>query len=289
VFCILWNALLAALAGAFTTTVTNEWLTKVIGRPAYLEAMPQMGTYEKKRQDRSRSCLEQSLGFVDFLPLCLYSEPPSTAHDALCGQLLKTTVFLPIELPMMPSGTRSLTGRAVLFGCLYLLAAGAGTAGAEPPAGVWVVAEGMSPFLHDLSLDEVRGRARDEARRNAIEKAVGLFVRGTTILHNAQITDELIASVARGVIEEEEWVDERIEEVSEKRSGPKLAVWHSKVKARVRPVHVERRAGFELRASLNKTVFQEVKPAGLHPSVQRHPGRRGDPPAPQSLSHRQPL
>lgn len=161
---------------------------------------------------------------------------------------------------MMPSGTKSLT-RAVLLVVFCLVAAGDGATAGEAPAGVWVVAEGMSPFLRDLSLDEVRGRARDEARRNAIEQAVGLFVRGTTILHNAQITDELIASVARGVIEEEEWVDERIEEVSDKRSGPKLAVWHSKVKARVRPVHVERRAGFELRASLNKTVFQEGEEA----------------------------
>lgn len=132
---------------------------------------------------------------------------------------------------------------------------------AEPAAGVWVTAEGMAPFVNDMSLEEVRGKARDEARRNAIEQAVGLFVRGTTVLHNSMITDELVSSVARGVIEEEQWLEEHIEEISDKRPGPKLAVWHSKVKARVRPVRVERRAGFTLRASLNKTVFQEGEEA----------------------------
>lgn len=139
---------------------------------------------------------------------------------------------------------------------LTFLALPGGEVRAEQAAGVWVTAEGMAPFASDMTLEEVRGKARDEARRNAIEHAVGLFVRGTTVLHNSMITDELVSSVARGVIEEEQWLEEHIEEVSDKRPGPKLAIWHSTVKARVRPVRVERRAGFSLRASLNKTVFQ---------------------------------
>jgi hypothetical protein len=133
---------------------------------------------------------------------------------------------------------------------------------AEPPTAVTVVAEGMAPFLKDMSLDEVRGQARDEARRNAIEQAVGMFVRGATVLHNSQITDELIASVSRGVIEQEQWTEERIEELRDTgRSGPVVAVYRTKVTARVRPVRVERRAGFEVRGSLNKTVFQDNEEA----------------------------
>jgi hypothetical protein len=133
---------------------------------------------------------------------------------------------------------------------------------AEPPASVSVVAEGMVPFSKHMSLGEVQGRARDEARRNAIEQAVGMFVRGTTVLHNFQIADELITSVARGVIEEEQWIEEGIRDVQdEKHKGQKMHVYHSKVKALVRPVRVERRAGFELQASLNKQVFQEGEEA----------------------------
>jgi len=133
---------------------------------------------------------------------------------------------------------------------------------AESPTSVSVMAEGMSPFTKQMSLGEAQGRARDEARRNAIEQAVGMFVRGTTVLHNAQIADELITSVARGVIEEEQWIEEGIRDVQdEKHKGQKVHVYHSKVKALVRPVRVERRAGFELQASLNKQVFQEGEEA----------------------------
>lgn len=137
-----------------------------------------------------------------------------------------------------------------------------GTSWAEPSPAVTVVAQGQAPFQKDLSLDEVRGRARDQARRNAVEQAVGVFVRGTTVVHNSQIADELVTAVARGVIEEEQWVEERIEEVKgDKQAGPVQAVYRVRLKALVRPVHVERRAGFELEASLNKQVFQQGEEA----------------------------
>jgi len=135
-----------------------------------------------------------------------------------------------------------------------MTAFGAFAAGADK---VTVTTEGTAPFQRDLSLDEVRARARDEARRNAIEQAVGVFVRATTVIHNSQIAEELITAVARGVIEEERWLDERIEEVKTMpASGPPAAVYRSKLKAVIRPVRVEHRGGFEVRASLNAQVFQ---------------------------------
>ncbi len=151
----------------------------------------------------------------------------------------------------------------VWLGVAIGICVGDHTVSAEASAPITVVAEGMAPFLKDMSLDEVRGRARDEARRNAIEQAVGVFVRSASVMHNSQITDELISSVSRGVIEEEHWTTEEIQEVKEgkKRSGPAMAVYRTTIKAQVRPVRVERRAGFELRGSLNKTVFQDMEEA----------------------------
>jgi hypothetical protein len=150
-----------------------------------------------------------------------------------------------------------------LLGVVFGMLVGDNRASAEPPASVTVVAEGVAPFLKDMSLDEVRGRARDEARRNAIEQAVGVFVRSASVLHNSQITDELISSVSRGVIEQEQWTNEEIQEVKEekKRSGPAMAMYRTTVKAQVRPVRVERRAGFDVRGGLNKTVFQDNEEA----------------------------
>ncbi len=151
---------------------------------------------------------------------------------------------------------------AAVVGTVWLLAGVGGPVLAEPPAKVTVVAEGKTPFLPDMSLDEARGRARDDARRNALEQAVGVFVRATSVVHNAQIADELISSVARGVIEEEQWTDERIEGVKgDKRAGTLVSVYHTRLKALIRPVRVERRGAFELRASLNKPVFQDREEA----------------------------
>ena len=118
---------------------------------------------------------------------------------------------------------------------------GNNTTFAESPASVTVVAEGVAPFLKDMSLDEVRGRARDEARRNAIEQAVGIFVRSASVLHNSQITDELISSVSRRVIEQEQWAAEQIEEVKDvKRPGPASGTTPRPVSSRRTP---ERRTG----------------------------------------------
>lgn len=133
---------------------------------------------------------------------------------------------------------------------------------AESAASITVDAEGQASFRPDMSLDEVRGRARDQARRNAIERAVGVFVRGKSVVHNSQIIDDLIFSVARGVIEEEQWLEEGIQDVKEgRRGGPVEAVYHVKVKARVRPVKVERRSDFELRSSLNKQIYRNGEEA----------------------------
>ncbi len=60
---------------------------------------------------------------------------------------------------------------ALLLGLVFGRVGGYNPTYAEPPAVVTVVTEGMAPILKDMSLDEVRGRARDDARRNAIEQA----------------------------------------------------------------------------------------------------------------------
>lgn len=147
----------------------------------------------------------------------------------------------------------------VVLGCGVVLQSG--TVFGEPAAGVPVVAEGFAFFLPDLSLEEVRSRARREARRNAIEQAAGVFVRATSVVHNSQIADELVTAVARGVIEDEQWIEEKIEKTDAPDGDSSMPLYRAKVRAIVRPVKVERRAGFELTASLNKPIYQDGEEA----------------------------
>lgn len=146
---------------------------------------------------------------------------------------------------------------AGLFGMGGIGLFAAAAAPAETAEKITVTVEGSAFFQRDLSLDEVRTKARDDARRNALERAVGVFVRGASVVYNSQIADDLVVSVSRGTIEDEQWLDERIEQPTSAESQPPQAVYRTKLVAVVRPIQVERRAGFEVHASLNKQVYQD--------------------------------
>ena len=121
---------------------------------------------------------------------------------------------------------------------------------------IWVVAEGVAPFGSDTTLGEAKSQSRDEARRKAIEQAVGVFIKGRTIVYNAQVADDLIQSLVRGIVLEEQIIEEGVRQF-ETGVGPKVLQYAIRLRAKVRPVRIERRESFVLKAELNKTVFSE--------------------------------
>ena len=98
-----------------------------------------------------------------------------------------TEYLLRLALPNRPVAKRAhlvLLSHSAFFvtallGVVLGIVVGNNTTSTEPLAPVTAMAEGVAPFLKDMSLDEVRGRAHDEARRYAIEQAAGVFVRST--------------------------------------------------------------------------------------------------------------
>ncbi len=126
----------------------------------------------------------------------------------------------------------------------------------EPREGIWVQAEGVVSLGEDMTLAEAKARSRDEARRKAIEQAVGTFVKSQTVVHNSQVADDLVRSIVRGIVIEEQIQEEGLREIGQG-AGQKALQYATKLRAKVKPIRPEHRGDFAVKAVLNKTVFSE--------------------------------
>lgn len=131
-----------------------------------------------------------------------------------------------------------------------------GSSSEEGGEGVWVIAEAVVQLGDDTTVQEARSRSRTEARRKAIEKAVGIFVRGNTVVYNHVLAEDLIQSIVRGIVTDEQVLEEGVREVGQQ-SNERATLYATKLKARVRAVQAERKAEFALKVVLNQTVFRE--------------------------------
>lgn len=120
--------------------------------------------------------------------------------------------------------------------------------------GVWVTVEGVVLFTDEFTISEVKARSRNEARRLAVEKAVGHFIRGSTVVYNYVLAEDLVQSVARGLVVEEQILEEGVRE-SIHESGTKALFYVTKIRAKVKRVHAEHKEHFKVQGILNKTLF----------------------------------
>ena len=120
--------------------------------------------------------------------------------------------------------------------------------------GIWVTAEGTVFFGDDSTIAEARTRSRDEARRKAIEQAIGVFVRASTVVYNFGLAEDLVHSIVRGVVIEEQILSEGLREVDIGR-GQKALIHDTTLRALIRPVRAERRTNFAIKGNLNKSIF----------------------------------
>lgn len=118
---------------------------------------------------------------------------------------------------------------------------------------LWAEAEGTVAFGQDTTLEAAQRGSLDAARRAAIEQAVGTFVRGSTVVRNFQLADDLIHSVVRGVIVEERIIGRGLADVKESEG----VLYRTRIKAKVRGIPAERRGTFGVAVKLSRPVFNE--------------------------------
>ena len=119
---------------------------------------------------------------------------------------------------------------------------------------VWVTVEGVIPFTDDMTISDARQRAKNEARRKAVEQAVGVFIKGSTIVYNSVLAEDLVQSVVRGLILEEKVLAEGLRDITIG-PGEKGVFYTTTLKARVRPTSGAHRGTLAVQASLNKQRF----------------------------------
>lgn len=127
------------------------------------------------------------------------------------------------------------------------------THAAAPSPEVWVEADGVVAMGQETTLEAAQRGSLDAARRSALEQAVGTFVRGSSVVRNFQLADDLIHTVVRGVIVEEKILRRGVIESKDDQG----ALYQTRIKAKVKGIPAERRGDFSVAARLNRTQFNE--------------------------------
>ena len=136
--------------------------------------------------------------------------------------------------------------RPLLFLLILLLPA---VAGAALEAPVWVEATGESVGSEYDPPKEVLERARNDAKRKAIEQAVGAFIRSRTLVSNGQLAEDLVYARVQGRID-------KTETIAEQRDKADPNLFRVQLRALVRPVYPEQ-AGIGVDLSLSRSALKE--------------------------------
>ncbi len=106
-----------------------------------------------------------------------------------------------------------------------------------------VIVEGIAIIGADTTKAEARIMALNDARRNAIEEASGVYVKGSTLVSDYRIIFDLINASSKGLIIKEEILDEDKRLIKDKTPEGKIVLHEThtiKLKAIVKPINQNR-------------------------------------------------
>ena len=115
---------------------------------------------------------------------------------------------------------------------------------------IWVEAEGQAVMSAADTFGEVRQRARNDALRNALEDATGVFVKSMSYVSNSQLAEDLVYASVKGEIEKSEILTEGFDQTEKN-------LYRVKLKALVEPYFGKKAQGLKVEASLSKYTMQE--------------------------------
>ncbi len=133
----------------------------------------------------------------------------------------------------------------------------------------WVTVEGFAPN-ENVTKTEARKLAIDDARREAVEKVVGVDLLAETMVINYNVSSDVIRAIPHGKVIGIEVLNEDVELIPAKEMGeaPFLA-YKVKIRAQVAKEFGRTDAFFRLEAKANRTVYRE----GDHIEIQVTPSK----------------
>ncbi|WP_415238185.1 DUF4384 domain-containing protein [Seleniivibrio woodruffii] len=135
--------------------------------------------------------------------------------------------------------------KTILIALLLLISVGAFAA--EPP--ITVEAEGTSVMGDADTIKETYTRALNDAQRNALETATGIFIKTRSLVLNSQLAEDLIYTAVKGRIIKYDILSKGFAAGTDRE-------YVVKIKAVVEPYHPERTGGFSVDLALSKSELK---------------------------------
>jgi hypothetical protein len=125
-------------------------------------------------------------------------------------------------------------------------------AASEPAvnAPVWIETVGEAAGSEYDPPKEVMERARNEARRKAVEEAVGSFVRSHALVVNNELAEEFTYARVRGRVD-------KVQILSEERDKNDPNLYRVRLKALVQPIYPQEGEGISIKLDVSKPTLQE--------------------------------
>ena len=111
---------------------------------------------------------------------------------------------------------------------------------------LWIEADGQAVLGDVDTQNEVKERALRDAQKNALEMAVGVFIKSRSLVSNSQLAEDLIYASVRGRVEKSEILREGWD-------PDDRTLYRVKIKALIEPVYPEKGGGLSVKLFLSKT------------------------------------
>ena len=131
----------------------------------------------------------------------------------------------------------------------------------------WVTVEGNSS-MENITKEDARRLAIEDAERNAVEQVAGVTVSADTLVSNFTVSSDVISAIPYGKVIEKEIIEEDIKIIKDEKRKLPSSIYYVKLKVKVAKEKGNIDPYFKLDASLNRTVYKDgeemqlkIKPA----------------------------